>query len=79
MDFKVFSLVTIVGSGIWCWILAWLGAKAYRLEPDLLSDPEKMVHLIKTQSFWIVLIVVLFAVLYLGTMRLMRPPKGGQV
>lgn len=73
MDFKVFSLVTIVGSGIWCWILAWLGAKAYRMQPDLLSDPEAMVHFIKTQSYWIVLIVVLFAVLYLVTLRLMRP------
>ncbi|HJX26087.1 MAG TPA: DedA family protein, partial [Chthoniobacterales bacterium] len=30
MNFKVFSFVTIVGSGIWCWILAYLGAKAYR-------------------------------------------------
>jgi membrane protein DedA with SNARE-associated domain len=79
MDFKVFSTVTIVGSGIWCWILAWLGANAYRLEPDLLSDPEKMVHLIKTQSYWIVLIVLLFAALYLITMRLMRPAKSGQV
>src|SRR6266481_2897956 len=71
MNFKVFSVVTIVGSGIWCWILAWLGAKAYRLEPELLSDPEALVHFIKTQSYWIVFIVVLFAALYLFTMRLM--------
>lgn len=79
MNFKVFSLVTIVGSGIWCWILAWLGAKAYHLEPELLSDPERMIHFIKTQSYWIVLMVVVFAVLYLVTMRLMRPAKTGQV
>jgi membrane protein DedA with SNARE-associated domain len=79
MNFKVVSVVTIVGSGIWCWILAWLGAKAYRLEPELLSDPEKMVHFIKTQSYWIVLIVALFAVLYLVSLRLMRPPKTEQV
>jgi membrane protein DedA with SNARE-associated domain len=75
MNFTVFSFVTIVGSGIWCWILAYLGAKAYRLEPELLSDPEKMIHFIKTQSYWIVLIVVLFAFLYLLTLRLMRPPR----
>jgi membrane protein DedA with SNARE-associated domain len=75
MNFKLFSFVTIVGSGIWCWILAYLGAKAYRLEPELLSDPEKLVHFIKTQSYWIVLIVVLFAVLYLLTLRLMRPRR----
>ncbi len=73
MNFKVFSFVTIVGSGIWCWILAYLGAKAYRLEPELLSDPEKMVHFVKTQSYWIVLVIVLFAVLYLITLRIMRP------
>src|ERR1700736_4085274 len=79
MNFKVFSVVTIVGSGIWCWILAWLGAKAYRLEPELLSDPEALVHFIKTQSHWIVFIVVLFASLYLLTMRLMRPTKADQV
>jgi membrane protein DedA with SNARE-associated domain len=75
MDFKAFSAVTIIGSGIWCWILAWLGAKAYRMEPDLLSDPEKMVHFIKGQSHWILLLVVLFAALYLLTLRLMRPPR----
>jgi membrane protein DedA with SNARE-associated domain len=79
MNFKVFSVVTIVGSGIWCWILAWLGAKAYRLEPERLSDPEALVHFIKTQSHWIVFIVVLFASLYLLTMRLMRPTKADQV
>ena len=72
MDFKVFSVVTIVGSGMWCWILAWLGVQAYKKEPHLLSDPEALVHFIKTQSYWIVLIVLLFAMLYLTTMRLMK-------
>jgi len=75
MNFKVFSMVTIVGSGIWCWILAWLGVQAYRKEPELLSDPEAMVHFIKAQSYWIVLTIVLFAVLYVVTMGLMRGSK----
>ncbi len=79
MDFKVFSVVTIIGSGLWCWILAWLGAKAYEKEPQLLSDPEAMVHFIKAQSYWIVLIIVLFALLYLVAVRLTRPPKTGSV
>src|SRR4051812_2404994 len=30
MKFSVFSFVTIAGSAIWCWILAYLGDKAYR-------------------------------------------------
>jgi membrane protein DedA with SNARE-associated domain len=72
MDFTVFSVVTIIGSGIWCSILAWLGARAYRSQPDLLSNPEAMVHFIKSQSTGIVLVIVAFTVLYVVTMRLMK-------
>ena len=75
MNFTVFSVVTIIGSGIWCSILAWLGARAYRSQPDLLSNPEAMVHFIKAQSTWIVLVILVFAVLYVGTMRMMKSPK----
>jgi membrane protein DedA with SNARE-associated domain len=70
MNFAVFSIVTIVGSAIWCFILAYLGDKAYRVRPDLISNPDAMVHFIKSQSLWIILIVVIFTVLYLLMMRL---------
>jgi membrane protein DedA with SNARE-associated domain len=72
MNFWIFSAVTIVGSGIWCWILAYLGVKAYRAEPELLSNPEAMVHFIKAQSHWILLFVAGFAALYILAMRLMQ-------
>jgi membrane protein DedA with SNARE-associated domain len=73
MNFAVFSIVTIGGSAIWCTVLAYLGLKAYHKEPQLLSDPEAMVHFIKTQSYWIVLIVAALTLLYLGTLRLTKP------
>ena len=73
MNFAVFSAVTIVGSGLWCWILAFLGARAYRAQPDLLSNPEAMIHFIKAQSTWIVLVIMGFASLYAVAMRLMKP------
>jgi membrane protein DedA with SNARE-associated domain len=72
MNFSVFSLVTIVGSGIWCWVLAYLGDKAYRAEPELLSNPEAMVHFIKAQSHWILLFVLGFAALYVVAVRMMQ-------
>ncbi len=75
MNFGAFSAVTITGSAIWCGVLAYLGLQAYRKEPQLLSDPEAMVHLIKTQSHWIVLLVIVFALLYLATLRLTRPAR----
>ncbi len=75
MNFMTFSFVTIAGSALWCWILAYLGRKAYRLEPELLTDPEALVHFIKGQSTWLVIVVLVFAVLYMLMMRLSRPSR----
>lgn len=70
MNFWVFSAVTIIGSAIWCTVLAYLGHKAYVAQPDLLSNPDAMMHFIKGQSFWIVLFVAVLAVLYILMLRL---------
>ena len=73
MNFAVFSFVTILGSAISCSILAYLGHRAYLAEPELLTNPEAMVHFIRGQSGSILLIVTLFAALYMLTLRLMKP------
>jgi len=73
MNFAVFSFVTILGSAISCSILAYLGHRAYLAEPELLANPEAMVHFIRGQSGSILLIVTLFAALYMLTLRLMKP------
>lgn len=70
MNFWMFSMVTIVGSALWCAVLAYLGDKAYRAQPDLISNPEGLAHLIKAQSHWIVLFVAALAILYLLVLRL---------
>jgi membrane protein DedA with SNARE-associated domain len=76
MNFGLFSLVTIAGSALWCWILAYLGDKAYRLEPELLTSPDALVRFIHGQSKGILLVVVLFAALYMLGLRLMKPRSG---
>jgi membrane protein DedA with SNARE-associated domain len=75
MNFPTFSTVTIVGSAVWCSVLAYLGHQAYRLQPNLLSNPDGMVHFIKSQSGWIVLLTMLFAALYLLVLRLTARPR----
>ena len=70
MNFWIFSAVTILGSGIWCAVLAYLGDKAYRAQPDLISNPEGLMQFIKAQSHWIVFFVAVLAVLYLLVLRL---------
>ena len=78
MNFVVFSLVTILGSAISCSILAYLGHRAYLVEPELLTNPEAMVHFIRGQSRGILLVVTLFAALYMLTLRLMKPRSGSR-
>jgi membrane protein DedA with SNARE-associated domain len=73
MNFGLFSLVTIAGSALWCWILAYLGDKAYHLEPQLLTSPEALEHFIRQQSKGILLIIAVFAGLYMLALRLMKP------
>ncbi|HEY3663686.1 MAG TPA: DedA family protein [Chthoniobacterales bacterium] len=70
MNFGVFSAVTIAGSALWCSVLAYLGHKAFLVQPDLLSNPDAFVHFVKAQSFWIVLFVAILAILYLLMLRL---------
>ena len=77
MNFGLFSLMTITGSAIWCYILAYLGEKAYRVEPQLLTDPEALVRFIHGQSTWILVVVAVFAALYILSMRLSKPPQKG--
>ncbi|MBA2743786.1 MAG: DedA family protein [Chthoniobacterales bacterium] len=70
MNFWIFSAATIIGSAIWCFILATLGRKAFAVQPDLIHNPDAMVHFIKSQSLWIVVVVVVFTALYFLMLRL---------
>src|SRR6185436_12653358 len=43
MNFAKFSLMTVIGSALWCSVLAWLGGKVGRHDPDILKDPEALI------------------------------------
>jgi membrane protein DedA with SNARE-associated domain len=73
MNFAVFSVVTAAGSAISCGILAYLGRYAYQVEPQLFNDPEAMVHFVKAKSLFILIVISVFAALYVLAVRLMKP------
>lgn len=77
MNFAVFSLTTVGGSAVTCLLLAYIGRRAYAVAPGLLTDPEALVHVVKSQSRWILLLVLVFATLYFIVHRLMRPGPAG--
>ena len=64
MNFTMFSLATIIGSAIWCWVLAWFGDKVGSEHPDIRPSPETLVHAVKDESHLVVLAIVMVAGLY---------------
>lgn len=76
MNFRVFSLMTLLGSFIWCTILAWFGKRVSEQHPDLIDDPTKLVHAIKTESLPIILAVAVLCILYVVVIRLTGQKQG---
>ncbi|HEX4639442.1 MAG TPA: DedA family protein [Chthoniobacterales bacterium] len=72
MNFTIFSIWTLLGSAISCSVLAYLGVRAQRVAPNLLNDPEGLVHFVRGQSKWLLLVVLGFALLYLLSMWLSK-------
>lgn len=79
MGFLKFSVLTIIGSAIWCCVLAMLGQKVgNKLEPDQMEalkmgsgvDLNALIHAVKHEALWIVAAVVVVCVLYFVAMRL---------
>ena len=54
MPFGRFSAATLVGSFVWCTVLAWFGAKVLGDEPRLLQDAEALTHVLHEKLWWFV-------------------------
>lgn len=73
VNFLKFSIATITGSAMWCWVLAWFGDKVGRDNPELLNSPEQLMAAIKAELHLIVMGIVLLAALYVLMKVLTRP------
>ena len=74
MNFTTFSVMTVVGSALWCGVLAWFGQTA--ITPEMLRDPAGMALALKAKSHLIVAAVLALCVLYFVVMRLTKPSSG---
>lgn len=79
MGFLKFSVLTVIGSAIWCWVLAVLGQKVgNKLDPEQMAalknghgvDLTSLIHAVKHEAIWIIAAVVAVCVLYFVAMRL---------
>ena len=64
MNFRTFSIMTIVGAGLFNGALAWFGIKVLGDQPALMRDPSVMMEVIKTKSYWLIGFAVVIAILY---------------
>lgn len=66
MDFKLYSLFTLLGSGIWCSVLAWLGIKFGEDEKAMGGDVRQI-------TLWLVgFLIVIGGIYYAFVHRHMR-------
>lgn len=77
MPFGKFSLMTVVGSAIWCAILSWYGKGIYERNPKLMENPDELVHAIKHESLGMVAGIALLCVLYFVVLRLTARKQTG--
>ncbi len=75
MPFGVYSAMTIIGSGLWCGILAWFGGHLLGAQPDLLNDPAMLVQVLRERSWWFAGFALVLCALYVLVMRLTVPAK----
>lgn len=73
MPFGMFSLMTTIGSFIWCAILSWYGKSVYMRNPKLMENPEELVHAIKHESLWLIGGIAVLCILYFLVLRLTAP------
>ncbi len=73
MPFGLYSAMTIVGAGLWCWVLAWFGGNLLGDRPDLINDPARLVQVLRERSWLVGGFALLLCVLYVFVMRVTAP------
>ncbi len=81
MNFARFSVMTLLGAGVFCTALAFFGREVLGSNPALMNDPGLMIAQLKAKSHWLigfgVAIGVLYWIMTLMQRRARRTKEGG--
>src|ERR1041385_6475468 len=64
MNFKSFSVMTILGAGVFNGALAWFGIRVLGDQSALMKDPNAMIDVLKEKSHYLIGFAVVIGVLY---------------
>jgi membrane protein DedA with SNARE-associated domain len=76
MGFGVFSVMTIIGSAIWCSVLAWFGTHV--ITQPMMADPVTMIAELKHKSHWIIIGIAVLCILYFIVLKLTAKPQAAE-
>ena len=69
-----YCLWTVIGSAVWCTVLAVFGQQVLGAEPRLMDDPEALIRALKHKSLTVIGAVVVLTILYVAVVRMTRKP-----
>jgi len=64
MNFRKFSIVTIIGAGAYNGALTWFGMKVLGDQPALMKNPDALRQALASKSYWLIGFAVVVAALY---------------
>jgi len=64
MNFVTFSVMTIIGAGVFNGALAWFGHRVLGDQPSLMQDPDALRHVLSAKSHWLIGFAVVVGALY---------------
>lgn len=74
-----YAIWTVVGSAIWCTVLAVFGQQILGDRPDLISNPTALLEALKSKSHLVAAAVLVLAILYVVVIRVTRKPESAAV
>ena len=75
MNFRLFSIMTILGAGLFNGALAWFGIKVLGDQPALMKDPDALRHTLESKSYWLIGFAIVIAILYAMMMWMQKHAK----
>jgi membrane protein DedA with SNARE-associated domain len=64
MNFRKFSIMTILGAGLFCSALAWFGERVLGDQPQLMKDPSALINVLKQKSHYLIGFAIVIGALY---------------
>ena len=64
MNFRTFSIMTVLGAGLFNAALAWFGIQVLGDQPALLQDPNALTKVFKSKSVYLIGFAVVVGLLY---------------